>query len=56
VLLIQWGRFGGFDRDLVDVLEPIQLVVLWSMLAATIGSGVQYLVKAVRLLSTATPP
>lgn len=51
VLLIEWGRAGGFDRAALDVLEPVQLVLLYAMLAATIGSGVQYLVKAVRLLS-----
>ena len=32
------------------VLEPVQLVLLWAMLLATIGSGVQYVVKAERLL------
>jgi len=47
VLLIQWVRSGAFDAD---SLERVQLVVLWAMLAATIGSGVQYLVKAARLL------
>ncbi len=50
VLLIQWGRAAGFSRNLLDVLEPVQLVLLYAMLAATIGSGVQYLVKAARLL------
>lgn len=51
VLLIQWGRAGGFDRAALDVLEPVQLVLLYAMLAATVGSGVQYLVKAVKLLN-----
>jgi len=51
VLLIEWGRAGGgFDRRLLDVLEPVQLALLYAMLAATIGSGVQYLVKAARML------
>ena len=35
---------------LLDFLEPVQVVLLWSMLLATIGSGLQYLVKAARLL------
>jgi CDP-diacylglycerol--glycerol-3-phosphate 3-phosphatidyltransferase len=50
VLLIQWGRADGFDRDSLDELERVQLVVLYAMLAATIGSGVQYLVKAAKVL------
>ena len=32
------------------VLEPVQLALLWAMLAATVGSGAQYVVKAARLL------
>jgi CDP-diacylglycerol--glycerol-3-phosphate 3-phosphatidyltransferase len=32
------------------VLEPVQLVLLWAMLAATVGSGIQYVVKAAKLL------
>ncbi|WP_439631947.1 CDP-alcohol phosphatidyltransferase family protein [Gemmata sp.] len=32
------------------VLEPVQDALVWAMLLATIGSGLQYLVKAVRLL------
>jgi CDP-diacylglycerol--glycerol-3-phosphate 3-phosphatidyltransferase len=46
-LLIESGRSGAFDAA---PLEPIQLTVLWAMLAATIGSGVQYIVKAARML------
>src|SRR5207253_8267437 len=36
--------------DLVAFLERAQLVLLWAMLVATVGSGVQYVVKAARLL------
>ncbi|MBX9624671.1 MAG: CDP-diacylglycerol--glycerol-3-phosphate 3-phosphatidyltransferase [Gemmataceae bacterium] len=52
VLLIQTLRAGGDDPPTaaLGVLEPVQLVLLWAMLAATVGSGVQYLVKAARLL------
>jgi hypothetical protein len=32
------------------VLELVQLVLLWAMLAATVGSGVQYVIKAARLM------
>lgn len=52
VLLIESVRAEGdgpLSRTL-PVLEPVQLVLLWLMLAATVGSGVQYLVKAARLL------
>jgi CDP-diacylglycerol--glycerol-3-phosphate 3-phosphatidyltransferase len=50
VLLIQSGRASGFDPALVDLLDSAQRVLLWLMLAATVGSGVQYVVKAARLL------
>ena len=36
--------------DLVAFLERVQLVLLWAMLVATVGSGIQYVVKAARLL------
>lgn len=51
VLLLQWLRAGDGPRTpVLAVLEPAQLALLWVMLAATVGSGVQYLVKAARLL------
>ena len=50
VLLIQWWKAAGFSSDVLGVLEPVQLGLLWAMLAATVGSGAQYVVKAVRLL------
>ena len=50
VLLIQWGKAAGFPSGMILVLEPVQAVLLWAMLAATVGSGAQYVVKAVRLL------
>ena len=49
VLLIEWLRTLP-AADLLAVLEPVQHVLLWLMLAATVGSGVQYVVKAVRLM------
>jgi CDP-diacylglycerol--glycerol-3-phosphate 3-phosphatidyltransferase len=49
VLLIRWlDSIEAFNY--LRFLEPIQLVLLWAMLIATIGSGVQYTVKAARLL------
>ena len=50
ILLIQWWRADGFTADVLTVLEPVQLVLLWAMLVATVGSGLQYFVKAARLL------
>jgi CDP-diacylglycerol---glycerol-3-phosphate 3-phosphatidyltransferase len=58
VLLIQWQRSWPprDPREILEpvnwlpILEPIQLVLLWLMLLATVGSGLQYVVKAVKLL------
>ena len=59
VLLIRWldslGRAGGVSPpspivDALALLEPVQLVLLWAMLVATVGSGLQYIVKAAKLL------
>ena len=52
VLLIQWWRAGGARSSfsVLDILEHIQRILVWLMIAATIGSGVQYVVKAIRLL------
>jgi CDP-diacylglycerol--glycerol-3-phosphate 3-phosphatidyltransferase len=36
--------------DLLTFLERVQLVLVWAMLVATVGSGVQYVVKAARML------
>jgi CDP-diacylglycerol---glycerol-3-phosphate 3-phosphatidyltransferase len=49
VLLIRWLASIEADKVL-RFLGPIQLVLFWAMLIATIGSGVQYTVKAARLL------
>jgi CDP-diacylglycerol--glycerol-3-phosphate 3-phosphatidyltransferase len=49
VLLIAWLETLQVP-DLLAILKPVQWVLLWAMLAATVGSGVQYVVKAVRLL------
>jgi CDP-diacylglycerol--glycerol-3-phosphate 3-phosphatidyltransferase len=56
-LLIRWLDSPGLEHgkgmaaDAVAVLDPIQRGLLWVMLAATVGSGVQYIVKAARLLA-----
>ncbi len=51
VFLIAWLRTLAGASDALAVLEPVQLILLWAMLAATVGSGVQYVVKAAKLLS-----
>jgi CDP-diacylglycerol--glycerol-3-phosphate 3-phosphatidyltransferase len=50
VFLIRWLRAEEFTPSVLIVLEQIQQVLLWLMLAATVGSGVQYVVKAARML------
>lgn len=50
VLLIAWLRTLAGAADALAVLEPVQRVLLWAMLAATVGSGTQYVVKAAKLL------
>jgi CDP-diacylglycerol--glycerol-3-phosphate 3-phosphatidyltransferase len=56
VFLIQWWRAEGFSTDVLAVLEPAQTVLFWAMVAATVGSGAQYLVKAHRMLKTPAGP
>jgi CDP-diacylglycerol--glycerol-3-phosphate 3-phosphatidyltransferase len=51
VLLIRWLTTFG-PLAVLNTLEAIQIALLWAMLAATIGSGVQYVVKAIRLLGS----
>ncbi len=43
-------RSQPWAADWLPVLEPVQQVLLYGMLLATIGSGVQYTVKAATLL------
>lgn len=50
VLLLAWLRTLDGTADLLAVLSRVQAALLWAMLAATVGSGAQYVVKAVRLL------
>jgi CDP-diacylglycerol--glycerol-3-phosphate 3-phosphatidyltransferase len=55
VLLILWLKTLEAD-GLLEFLKHVQFALLWAMLLATIGSGAQYVVKAVRLLSGTTEP
>jgi CDP-diacylglycerol--glycerol-3-phosphate 3-phosphatidyltransferase len=48
VFLILWLRERG--TDVVAMLEPVQFVFVYAMIVATIGSGLQYVVKAAKLL------
>ena len=50
VFLIRWLRAEESTPSVLIALEQIQQVLLWLMLAATVGSGVQYVVKAARML------
>lgn len=50
VLLIAWLHTLSATGGALAVLEPVQFGLQWLMLAATVGSGVQYAAKAVKLL------
>jgi CDP-diacylglycerol--glycerol-3-phosphate 3-phosphatidyltransferase len=51
VFLIGWLRTMRPGSDaMLAFLDPVQFVLVWSMLLATIGSGLQYMVKASRML------
>ena len=56
VFLIQWWKAEGFSADVLGLLEPVQEALFWLMVVATVGSGVQYLVKGHRMLKTASAP
>jgi CDP-diacylglycerol--glycerol-3-phosphate 3-phosphatidyltransferase len=56
VLGVEAVRADGSAAGLLPALEWARTGLVWAMLAATVGSGVQYLVKAARLLGrTGTP-
>lgn len=50
VFLIRWLHTLPNTSEVLSLLEPVQMVLLWAMLVATVGSGVQYVVKAAKLL------
>jgi len=52
VFLIQWWKAEGFSAAVLALLEPVQEVLFWLMVASTVGSGLQYLVKGHRMLRT----
>lgn len=51
VFWIKWWRADGIWPEMVRVLDPIQETLFWAMVVATVGSGVQYAVKARTLLA-----
>jgi CDP-diacylglycerol--glycerol-3-phosphate 3-phosphatidyltransferase len=51
VLLILWLQTLPGTTSVLSVLSPVQRVLLWAALLATLGSGLQYVVKAVKLLA-----
>ncbi|MBY0458499.1 MAG: CDP-alcohol phosphatidyltransferase family protein [Gemmataceae bacterium] len=50
VLLLRWLHTVPDAAEAASAIEGVQVVLLWLMLTATAGSGVQYVVKAARLL------
>jgi CDP-diacylglycerol--glycerol-3-phosphate 3-phosphatidyltransferase len=50
ILVVMTLRTQEWAKDLINPLEVVQTVVIYAMLAATIGSGVQYCMKAARLV------
>jgi len=51
ILLILWLRTRPEMIEWLTWLEPVQRLLLYCMLAATVGSAVQYVIKAVKLLN-----
>jgi CDP-diacylglycerol---glycerol-3-phosphate 3-phosphatidyltransferase len=51
ILLVMTLRGQSWAADVIEPLEIIQLVLIYAMLAATIGSGIQYCFKAARLVN-----
>lgn len=52
VLLLKTLAEYMWLTDAVPVLTWVQLGLLWAMLLATVGSGVQYAIRAAKLFST----
>jgi len=50
ILVVQTLRAFEDVAELLTIFEWVQLGLLYAMLAATVGSGLQYLVKAAKLL------
>jgi hypothetical protein len=48
ILVVLWLRTQPWAEAGITVLFAIQMTLVYLMLAATIGSGVQYIVKAAR--------
>jgi CDP-diacylglycerol--glycerol-3-phosphate 3-phosphatidyltransferase len=54
-LLTLWLHANGFAGPWLDWLLVAQLLLLWLTILATVGSGLQYCVKAARLLRPGGP-
>jgi len=52
VLLVQVLRSQGVDAGIVSGLDLAVAVVLYAMLAATVGSAVQYVLRGLRLIGS----
>jgi CDP-diacylglycerol--glycerol-3-phosphate 3-phosphatidyltransferase len=53
ILLVMTLRGQAWASTLIEPLEIVQMLLIYSMLAATIGSGIQYFWKAARLVNQA---
>jgi CDP-diacylglycerol--glycerol-3-phosphate 3-phosphatidyltransferase len=51
VLLLKTLRVNEWLIEVLPSLEWVQLGLMWAMLAATVGSAIQYTVRAAKLLS-----
>jgi CDP-diacylglycerol---glycerol-3-phosphate 3-phosphatidyltransferase len=53
VFLTLWWEAEGLSAAVLAVLKRVQEALFWVMVGATVGSGVQYLVKGHRMLRAA---
>jgi CDP-diacylglycerol---glycerol-3-phosphate 3-phosphatidyltransferase len=50
ILFVMALRGQSWAREWIEPLETVQTAIVWAMLAATIGSGLQYCWKAAKLM------
>ncbi len=53
ILLVMTLRGQSWASEMIGPLEIVQIVIIYAMIAATIGSGLQYCWKAARLVGSA---
>jgi len=52
ILVVMSLRGQAWAEQAIGLLQSVQMIVIYAMLAATIGSGVQYCWKAAKLVAT----